>query len=64
VRFRLHPQPNACGQDTSQQNPFSAKDLDHMGTISQIAAGLDSPCPAFGDQTRADHGMVGEIVIE
>jgi hypothetical protein len=64
VRFRLHPQPNACGQDTSQQNPFSAKDLDHMGTISQIAARRDSPFPALGGQTHADHGMVGEIVIE
>jgi len=64
VRFRLHPQPNACGQDTLQQNPFSAKDLDHMGTISQIAARRDSPFPALGGQTHADHGMVGEIVIE
>jgi hypothetical protein len=35
-----------------------------MGTISQIAARRDSPFPAFGGQTHADHGTVGEIVIE
>jgi hypothetical protein len=35
-----------------------------MGTISQIAARRDSPFPAFGGQTHADHGMVGEIVTE